>query len=270
MEAATVRGVSIPKLGLGTYRLRGDTCRRTVETALDLGYRHIDTAEYYENQSAIGDAIATTDVPREELFLTTKVWRTNLAHDAVLRSARESVEKLGVETVDLLLIHWPSRRVPVEETLSAMNQLQDEGLVRHVGVSNFSVEQLDDARGESTAPILTDQVRYHPYSERQSLLEYCIVNDVVLTAYSPLAKGRVTDDDTLQAIGERYDKTPAQVALRWLVQQENVVAIPKASSRSHLEENLEIFDFSLSVSEMETVFDLQGGLLQTVRDALGI
>lgn len=270
MEAATVGGVSVPKLGLGTYRLRGDACRRAVEKALSLGYRHIDTAEYYENQAAIGDAIEASDVSRDELFLTTKVWRTNLSHEEVLRSARESVTKLGVETVDLLLIHWPSRRVPVGETLSAMNQLQDEGVVRHVGVSNFSVDQLDEARAESTAPILTDQVRYHPYSERQSLLEYCIAKDVVLTAYSPLAKGRVTDDETLQTIGERYEKTPAQVALRWLVQQENVVAIPKASSRSHLEENLDIFDFSLSVPEMETVFDLQGGLLQTVRDALGI
>ena len=270
MESATVQGMSVPKLGLGTYQLRGKACRGTVETALDLGYRHIDTAEYYENQAEIGDALAASSVPRDEVFLTTKIWRTNLAHDAVLRSARESVEKLGVEAVDLLLIHWPSRRVPVEETLGAMTQLQDEGFVRHIGVSNFSVDQLDDAVTKSKSSILTDQVRYHPYSERQSLLEYCIANDIVLTAYSPLAKGRVTDDETLREIGGRYGKTAPQVALRWLIQQENVVAIPKASSRTHLEENLAVFDFSLTASEMEAIFEMQGGLIRTVRDALGI
>ena len=270
MESASVRGVSVPKVGLGTYRLSGTTCRTAVEQAIDLGYRHIDTAEYYDNQAAIGEAIAASDVPREDLFLTTKVWRTNLAHDAVLRSTRESLEKLGLDIVDLLLIHWPSQSVPIEETLSAMNQLQDEGRVRHIGVSNFSVQQLDAARDASETPILTNQVRYHPYADKQDLLEYCLANDVLLTAYSPLAKGRVADDGTLAGIGDRYDKTAAQVALRWLVQQEHVVAIPKASGRPHLAENLNVFDFSLSVEEMETIFTLQGGLLQTVRDALGL
>lgn len=270
MESVSVQGVSIPALGLGTYKLRGQACISTVRKALELGYRHIDTAEFYDNQREIGEAIADSPVDREDIFLTTKIWRSNLRHDDAIASARESVNKLGVESVDLLLIHWPSHTVPVEETLAAMTRLQEAGTTRCIGVSNFSVSQLREARQVSDVPIITDQVEYHPFTSQADLVEFCIENEVLLTAYSPLAKGKVVDDGTLAAIGDRYGKSASQIALRWLVQQEMVAAIPKASSRDHLQENIDIFDFELTDEEMSAVFELQGGLVSKLRRKLGL
>ncbi|MEF8812491.1 MAG: aldo/keto reductase [Halovenus sp.] len=198
--------------------------------ALELGYRHIDTAEFYNNQREIGEGIASAPVNREDIFLTTKIWRSNLNHDDAIESARENVNKLGVEYVDLLLIHWPGNTVPVEETLGAMAKLQEEGTTRWIGVSNFSVSQLRKTRRVSDVPIITDQVEYHPFTSQAELVEFCIENEVMVTAYSPLGKGNVVDDGTLAAIGEQYGKSAPQVALRWLVQQEMVAAIPKTSS----------------------------------------
>jgi diketogulonate reductase-like aldo/keto reductase len=270
MEHVTVAGTKVPSLGLGTYKLRGRECTEVVETAIELGYRHIDTAEFYNNQAAIGDAIAAASVPREELFVTTKVWKTNLHHEQVLASATESIEKLDLEQVDLLLIHWPNERVPIEETIRAMNELQDRGLVRHIGVSNFSVSQLRAAREASKTPIIADQVPYDPTTDQRDLLEFCIDEEVLLTAYSPLAKGRVESDETLAEIGDRHGKSPPQVALRWLVQQPMVAAIPKASTRAHLAANIDIFDFELTDAEMERVFEHQGGLVSRLRNVLGL
>lgn len=270
MEYVTVQDERIPALGFGTYRLRGQACERTVKEAIELGYRHIDTAEFYTNQSEIGRAIADSTVPRDELFVTTKVWRTNLRHDDVLRSATESLSKLGLDEVDLLLIHWPNKSVPVEETLGAMNQLREDGRARHIGVSNFSVAQLREAMTVSASPILANQVKYHPLHAQNDLLEACLEHDVMLTAYSPLAKGRIINNDTLARIGDRYGKTEAQVALRWLLQQDVVSAIPKASSREHLRENIEIFDFELADDEMEQIFELRGGIVDRLRSALGL
>ncbi|MBV0925177.1 aldo/keto reductase [Halomicroarcula limicola] len=270
MEYVTSDQTRLPALGLGTYRLRGETCTKTVSRALEMGYRHIDTAEYYDNQAAIGKALADTDVDRDDIFLTTKVWRTNLAHDDVLQSARQSLERLGLDAVDLLLIHWPSRSVPLAETIDAMNELQAAGAVAHIGVSNFSVDQLERARERSETPILTNQIEYNPYTDQADVLEYCIENDVVLTAYSPLAKGKVSDDEMLAEIAERHGKTPAQVALRWLLQQEQVAAIPKASSPAHLRANLDVFDFELTDEEMTEIFDRQEGLPTRLRRALGL
>jgi len=270
MEFVSVQGEDIPAIGLGTYQLRGQSCVDVVQEALDLGYRHIDTAEYYNNQQEVGNAIRSAAIDREEIFLTTKVWRSNLAYDDFIESATESLDELGLEYVDLLLIHWPSQTVPIEETLQAMNKLHHEGKTRHIGVSNFSVSQLQEARAASDVPILTDQVEYNPFTGQSDLVEYCIGSDVMATAYSPLAKGKVATNDTLASIGDRYDKSATQVALRWLVQQDMVSAIPKASSRGHLQENIEIFDFELSDEEMETVFDLHRGLGSKLRDALGL
>jgi len=270
MESVTVQGVDVPALGLGTYRLRGQTCVDTVRTALELGYRHVDTAEFYDNQREVGRALAEADVDREEVFLTTKIWRSNLRREDALRSARESLDRLDTDYVDLLLIHWPDESVPVSETLEAMTHLREEGLVRHLGVSNFSVAQLREAIDVADAPILTNQVRYHPFTEQSDLLACCIDEDVLLTAYSPLAKGKVATDGTLAAIGDRYGKTAAQVALRWLVQQDHVAAIPKASGTRHLRENLAVFDFELTDEEMERVFELHEGIAARLRELLGL
>lgn len=268
METVTVHGVEVPAVGFGTWQLTGEDCRLAVEDALELGYRHLDTAQMYDNEAAVGEAVENSAVDREDVFLVTKVLRGNLAYDDLLDSVEASLDRLGTD-IDLLLIHAPSRSVPIAESIEAMNQLQDTGAVRHIGVSNFSVTQLQDAIDASDTPILTDQVEYHPFERQDDILEFCIDNDIMLTAYSPVAEGRVTGHEALKEIGETYEKTPAQVSLRWLIQQENVSAIPKAASREHREENLDIFDFELTNEEMARIFDLHGGLVSRLRTRLG-
>ncbi len=258
----------IPKLGLGTWQNTGRQCQRTVEDALDLGYRHIDTAQAYDNEEAVGAGIAASTVPRDEIFLTTKLWRSNLRPPAVKSSVRASLDRLGVDAVDLLLIHWPHPRVPVAETLTAMADLKTDGLVKHLGVSNFTASQLTDAIRIADEPIVTNQVLYHPYKDQSRLLEVCRANDVALTAYSPLARGAVLDDDVLTRIGQHYTKSPAQVTLRWLHQQTGVIAIPKASSRDHLADNIAIDDFRLTEDEMTAINHRPPGLGMRLRNRL--
>lgn len=253
MHVTTVRGVDIPTVGLGTWRLTGEQCRETVRTALELGYRHIDTAQQYGNERQIGGALRDSDVDREDVFVTTKLGRGNRGYDDVRRSTEESLAKLGTEYVDLLLIHWPDLTTPLGETLAAMNDLVADGKIEHVGVSNFGLDRLDRARGLSENGILTDQVQYNPYWTQSDLLDYCRIHDVALTAYSPLGHGGALSDPVFEEIGDRYGKTAAQVAIRWLVQQPNVVTVPKATSREHLAENLDVFDFELSDAECERV-----------------
>ena len=272
MEYVSVQDEEVPALGLGTWTLTDDECVRAVRSALDLGYRHIDTAQDYGNEREVGHAIATSAVPREECFVTTKLWPSNYHYHDVIESTRASLDRLGMEYVDLLLMHWPYFLVPTEETLGAMADLVDEGLVRNVGVSNFSRSQLEKARESSREPVLADQVQYHPYRDRSDLLEYCRQEGIMLTAYSPLVHGGVIGDDRLASIGDRYGKTAAQVALRWLIQQEMVAAIPKATSREHLATNIDVFDFSLTDEEMAEIADpsrLRTGL-GWVRGHLGV
>lgn len=259
MEYITLQGAEIPKIGLGTWRLTGEDCRQAVATALNLGYRHIDTAQVYDNERQIGDAIRASTVERDELFLTTKLGGGNYSHDAVLRSTDESLAKLNTDYLDLLLIHWPVDRIPfgtppLEETIDAMNELVEDGKVRYIGVSNFDIDQLDEARTQSDAPILTNQVQYHPFWDQTKLLDYCQIHDIMLTAYSPFGHGGALDDAVLREIGERHGKSSAQVALRWLLQQEMVCTIPKATSREHLEANLAVFDFELTDEEMNDIY----------------
>lgn len=257
MEHVTVAGQDVPKVGLGTWQLTGTDCYETVQSAIDLGYRHIDTAQAYDNEREIGDAIGASDVDRESLFLTTKLGHGNHSHDAVLRSIDESLSRLDTEYLDLLLIHWPVDSIPTRpslaETLDAMNELYRSEKVRHIGVSNFGLDRLHQARTLSEAPILTNQVQYHPFWDQTQLLDYCQIHDVILTAYSPFGHGSVIGDTAIGEIGERYGKSSAQVALRWLIQQEMVCTIPKASSSDHLEANLNVFDFELTDEEMQTV-----------------
>jgi len=243
----------VPVIGLGTWDLRGEICQRAVLSALNLGYRHIDTAQSYANEEEIGKALQSSPVPREEIFLTTKVWYTHLRYSEVIQALEESLRKLKTDYVDLYLIHWPSEDVPLEETMSAMIKVKEEGKTRYIGVSNFDVPLLEKARQISPYPILTDQVEFHPYYSQRELLNYCQKNKVILTAYSPLARRRLSDDLLLQEIGKKYGKTANQVALRWLIQQEMVVAIPKAASPEHQRENLDIFDFELTPEEMEKI-----------------
>ncbi|QSW99014.1 aldo/keto reductase [Haloterrigena alkaliphila] len=272
LATATVNagGAAIPALGFGTATMTGDDCRRAVETALEVGYRHVDTAQMYDNERAVGEALGGSDVDREEVFVVTKVHPDNAAHEDALASTRESLERLGLSAVDLLLLHAPSDQAPLEETLAAMNELRETGRVEHLGVSNFGIDQLESARELSDAPIVANQVKYHPYHHQDGLLEYCVERDVCLTAYSPLADGAVVGDGRLDEIGEPYDASAAQVALRWLVQQPNVAAIPKASSRGHIEANAAIFDFELTDDEMAAVADVGDGLWDQLAVTLGL
>jgi diketogulonate reductase-like aldo/keto reductase len=270
MEYETVQGVTVPAVGLGTARMTGEACERAVSEALELGYRHLDTAQMYDNEAAVGTAIADSAVDREAVFLTTKLLRTNLRREDVFSSFDTSLDRLGTDYVDLLLIHAPSPTVPLAETLGAMNDLQEEGRVRHVGVSNFNVYGMESAVEASRTPILTNQVEYNPFTDQSETLAWCLEHDVLLTAYSPLNVGRGLDDDALVAVADRYGKTPAQVAIRWLIQQDHVVAIPKAARREHLDENLDVFDFRLTDEEMRELFDLADGLVGRLRSLLGL
>jgi 2,5-diketo-D-gluconate reductase B len=254
MERQTIKGEKVPALGLGTWRLSGEECRRAVDRALALGYRHIDTAQMYRNEDEVGKGMQSSGVNREEVFLTTKVWPSDFSYKRIIETTRESLKRLRTDRVDLLLMHWPSHGVPLEETLSAMRELQEEGSVRHIGVSNFPPSMVEDAARH--AEIFCNQVEYHPYQAQDDLLEQAKEMDYLLTAYRPLSKGTILNDETLQEIAEAHGKTPAQVALRWLIQQEKVAAIPKATSEDHLKSNLDVFDLELSEEEMERIFGL--------------
>ncbi len=260
METVTIRGVEVPKLGLGTARLTGEECREVVETALELGYRHVDTAQLYGNEEAVGDAIARSAVDREEVFLTTKIHWDHAAADDVHSSFADSLDRLGVDSVDLLLIHSTNDDVPIEETIGAMNRLQEEGTVEHIGVSNYSVEETKTAVEASSTPVLTNQVEYHVDHGQADLLEWCVEHDVLLTAYSPLDEGSLASDPELEAIAERHDATAAQVALAWLAEQPNVMTIPKASSEARLTENLSAIDVELTADERDRLFERSGGV----------
>ncbi|MFB6204254.1 MAG: aldo/keto reductase [Candidatus Nanohaloarchaea archaeon] len=270
MEYVEVDGVNIPSLGLGTARMEGEECKKAVIEGLEAGYRHVDTAQMYGNEAAVGSAIEESEVDRDEVFLVTKLDRPNMTWERVLESVDDSLDRLKTDYIDLLLIHAPSDAVPLEETVNAMNRLQESGKVNHIGVSNFSIEQLERARELSDSPIVTNQVKYNPFNSQEDMLEYCADNGVMLTAYSPLAVGKAVSNDTLKDIGKKYGKTPAQVALRWLTQQRNVAAIPKASTEKHAEENIEIFDFELDEEDMERIFELQGGLLDRLKSKIGL
>lgn len=292
IEKVTIQGTEVPAVGLGTGWMSGEECADAVETALELGYRRIDTAQMYGNEGAVGRGIERSDVPREDVFVTTKLNRSliesmgytlttgrpletgirrgNLKKERVADSVERSLERLGTSYVDLLLIHAPGVRVPVRETIEAMNHLRDEGKVSNIGVSNFSRELLERAVEVSDSPILSNQVKYNVFYEQDEVLDHCVENDMMLTAYTPLNHGKRLEDEVLVEIGKRHGKTPAQVTLRWLVQQENVSAIPKASTRGHQEENIDIFDFELDDYEMERIDALDGGIVDTVKSKLRV
>ncbi|WP_049899275.1 aldo/keto reductase [Halococcus agarilyticus] len=271
MQQITVGGTTVPALGFGTSGMDTDDERyRAISAALDAGYRHIDTAQMYDSESAVGDAIRDADVDREEVFVTTKLLGENRAHDAVIESTRDSLDRLDTEYVDLLLIHSPDQEVTHEETLDAMNELVDEGAVENVGVSNFSVEETRAAIEHSDEPLLTNQVEYNVHERRDDLLSLCLDEDVMLTAYSPLGVGDCLDDETLVGIADDHDRTPAQVALRWLLQQPLVSPIPRSSNPEHVRANADVFDFELSADEMRDLFAVGGDLDDDLAAKLGV
>ena len=250
MEFLEIQGERVPKIGLGTWNMRGNSCFRATLSAIGLGYRHLDTAEMYRNEEEVGRAIAESGVDRSEIFLTTKVSESHHSHEGVLQAADRSLQRLNIDTIDLYLVHWPSNRIPIEETMAGLNELVNLGKVRRIGVSNFSVRQLEEAEAASKVRIFTNQIEYFIGHPVDAMLRYCQDNDILLTAYSPLNRGHLHSSNALEAIAEAHQVTKSQVALRWLIQQENVVAIPKSAHPDRQRENLDIFGFELTADQI--------------------
>ncbi len=270
MHSVTSGGVAIPALGFGTFLLAGDTCVGMVSEALKMGYRHVDTAHRYGNEVEVGQGVRASGLARSDLFVTTKVWHDVLTMDGIERSTTESLERLGLDQVDLLLLHWPSTTgVPLKQTMAALCAMKQRGLTRAIGVANFPSALLDEACTLSDEPIATNQVEYHPFLSQRSVLAAAHRNKVSLTAYSPLAQGAITRDATVQAIAKAHGKDPGQIALRWLIQQPGVIAIPKTAHVERARSNLDIFNFSLTQAEMDRLSNLIQPNSRTVNPAFG-
>lgn len=242
----------ISALGLGTWKLAGKECESTIKMALELGYRHIDTADYYHNHEAIGNAIK--GFPREELFIVTKIIGNELHPKMVSGTCERLLKELQTPYIDLLLIHWPSSEIPAANTLIEMLKLKEKKWIKQIGVSNFMISDLKQIENHHF-PIMTNQIECHPYLQEELLTNYCQQHEMIVTAYRPIQRAAVMHEPLLIKIGEKYNKTPIQVTLRWLYQR-NIVSIPKATSRAHLIENYQIFDFSLSTEEMKAIKSL--------------
>jgi 2,5-diketo-D-gluconate reductase B len=253
MEYLQTQGISLPRLGLGTYRMQGDVCRAAVESALGLGYRHIDTAEMYGNEEAIGAAIAAAKVARKDLHVTTKVWNENLAPDAMRRAFDTSLKKLRLDHVDLYLVHWPAKNMNLPKMFETLMKLREEGHTRAIGVANFNIALLKTVVEQIKAPIACNQVEYHVMLDQTPLRKYLKSKSIPLVAYCPLAQGRAASDKTLAAIGHKHGASAAQVALKWLLDQDGVAAIPKASRAESQKANLDALNVGLDDEDIQAI-----------------
>lgn len=256
MFDVSANGANIPALGFGTFRMPDADVHRILPEALKLGFRHVDTAQIYKNEQAVGDVLSKSGIARQEIFLTTKVWVDRVGHDAFIASVDESLTKLKTDHVDLLLLHWPQSEMPLADRIGALNELRKAGKVKNIGVSNFSTALMAEAVKLSDAPIVNNQVEYHPYLDQSKVLAEAAKTGMSLTAYYLMADGAVPKDDVLKDIGAKHGKTAAQVVLRWAVQQKDVIALSKTATESRLPENFDIFDFALSEDEMTAVHKL--------------
>ncbi|MEM7513158.1 MAG: aldo/keto reductase [Bacteroidota bacterium] len=255
MKLITAQNATIPALGLGTYQLVGDANVDLMVYALESGYRHLDTAQMYQNEEEVGKSIKNATIKREDIFLTTKVLPANLGKSTFMPSVEESLKKLQTEQVDLLLIHWPNFDFELEEYVTELMTAQEKGYAKHIGVSNFPVALLEESL-KLGAKIVANQVEYHPFLNQSKLLAACQKHDIVLTAYSPIAQGKVVGLPLLKEIGAKYDKSESQVCLRWLIQQEKVAAIPRSSKKERVDGNSAIFDFELTGEEMASLSEI--------------
>jgi 2,5-diketo-D-gluconate reductase B len=255
-KIASKNGAEIPAIGFGTSQL-GD-CGEIVSNALKLGYRHIDTAWKYGSERGVGEGIRASRVPRDQVFLATKVSHEYLRADDFARSVEESLENLQVDYVDLLHVHWPTvDNIPLAETMGALAKAKREGKTRHIGVANFNIALLTEAIRLCPEPLVTLQAEYHPYLDQSKVLATCRELGLVFTAYCPLARGRLFGDPVLREIAEQKGKTVAQIALRWLMQQGNIAAIPRSSNPKHMVDSLHVFDFELTADEMKRIHALK-------------
>jgi diketogulonate reductase-like aldo/keto reductase len=253
MESITLRDDSqIPQLGLGTWQLSGEACSTTVARAIEMGYRHIDTAFAYSNHREVGAGIKASGVDRSEIFLTSKIPLGKQQRSQVLQLGQQLQDELDTEYVDLLLIHWPNKNVPFSETLGAMGELVKRKVSRSIGISNFNADIAEQADEAGPVPVVTNQVEFHPLLFQADLLRRCAARGIVLTAYSPLGRGEVLGNPTISEIAEAHNATPAQVAIAWILSK-GVVAIPKASSAEHLDANLKSTEIELSADEIASI-----------------
>ncbi len=244
----------VPSPGLGTYQLTGKAGEQAISDAIRRGYRHLDSAQYYRNEEVVGNAVRNSGKVRKDFFVATKIWPTEFSKRNFMPAVERSIRELNLDYIDLLLLHWPADDTANDVASELMNEAIHKGYARLVGVSNFSIAQLK--RAQSLAPVFCNQVEYNPYTIQKEMVEYIQANNLMMTAYQPLSRGKVNTDATIISLGKKYGKTPGQIVLRWLVQQENVCPIPKAGSEKHLIENMKIFDFSLSEGDMEMITDL--------------
>ncbi len=249
-------GAAIPAIGLGTWRLAGDEGTQAVRWAIEAGYRHIDTAAMYGNEEAVGAGIRAGGVPRDEIFVTTKVWHDSLAPGDLERSAEASLKRLRLEYVDLLLIHWPNLDIPLRGSIDALCRAKRVGLARHIGVANFTVALLEEAVALASEPLVTNQCEYHPFLSQERVLAACRRHSLSFTSYCPIGRAAVISEPVIAEIAARHGKTPAQVVLRWHVQQPGVIAIPKSGNRNRIAENIAVFDFTLTDDEMRCISSL--------------
>jgi 2,5-diketo-D-gluconate reductase B len=256
MDYLQTQGISLPRLGLGTYRMQGDVCRAAVESALGLGYRHIDTAEMYDNEEAIGAAIAASRVARKDLHVTTKVWNENLAPDAIRKAFDTSLKKLKLDHVDLYLVHWPAKTMNLPAMFETLLKLKQEGRTRAIGVANFNVALLKTVVEEIKAPIACNQIEYHVMLDQTPVRKYLAAKSIPLVAYCPLAQGRAASNETLAAIGRKHGASAAQVALKWLLDQDGVAAIPKASRVESQQANLDALNVGLDDEDIKAIASL--------------
>ncbi|EON91405.1 2,5-diketo-D-gluconic acid reductase B [Marinobacter lipolyticus SM19] len=252
---------ALPKIGMGTFRLKGNDARDAVKSALSLGYRHIDTAQVYENEAEVGDGIVSSGIPRREIFLTTKIWHDKLHASDLINSLHDSLARLKTDHVDLALIHWPSpgNDVPMSEYLGALRDAQREGLTNHIGISNFTCAQMDQAREilEDT-PIFTNQVEVHPFLNNRKVIEHAKKLGIIVTGYMPLAVGKVMEDDTLIRIGSRHNASPAQIAIAWALAR-GVVPIPSSTRPKHQKANLDALKVELNADDIRAIDELDRG-----------
>jgi diketogulonate reductase-like aldo/keto reductase len=254
MKILEANGAKIPALGLGTWTLKGDECVDLVGKALEAGYRHIDTAAMYGNESDVYKGISSSKVSREEIFLTSKVWPTDIADGDLQKSVEASLERLNTPYLDLALIHWPSKIVPMAESIKALNDIKSRGLARHIGVSNFTNAMIDEAVTVSEHPLVCNQVENHPLLDQSKMRLTCARHGLALIAYCPLSRGGdLFNEQVIMAAANAHDKTPAQIVLRWHVQHDGAGAIPKTATPARLLENLNIFDFELSLDELASI-----------------
>jgi 2,5-diketo-D-gluconate reductase B len=253
METISTQGIRLPKLGLGTFKMKDDACREAVESALALGYRHIDTAEMYGNEAPIGDAIAASGLKRSDLHVTTKVWHDHLTRDGIVSAFEASLAKLKLDHVDLYLVHWPAPGMDLAEIFDTMMTLMDGGRIRALGVCNFPVALLKTAIEDIKAPIAGNQIEYHAMLDQSAVLNYLRPKGIPVTAYCPLAQGRMADDPTLAQLGKKHNATAAQVALKWLLDQDGVAAIPKASRKESQQANLDALKITLDDEDRKAI-----------------